>query len=179
MTTEVERAAPLFPTLLVKAKPMKRNVILLVDGDADLSSIVLVAAADQALDVRLARSARCSFGMCNSPLDDVATIIIDLDSGLQTVGLLAALEREAQTPPVIAITGSEEAYLREVALAHGATTCLSKPVSRAELRNAIVQATRKAEEMSGCRCDVWGHPHLDCTCAPARSQIAAHLALAL
>lgn len=158
---------------------MKRNVILLVDGDADLSSIVLLAAADQALDVRLARSARDGFGICPSPMDDVAAIIIDLDSGLQALKLLAALQREARTPAVIAISSLEETFMREVALAYGAGSGLSKPVSREELRKAIARAVAEAEGIGGGRCDGWGHPCPDCACSPAKLESSALSALTI
>ena len=147
---------------------MKRNVILLVDADADIFSLVLVAAADQALDVRLARSTHGGLGVLNGGLANVALIIIDLGSGLQAMEWLEALRRETQTPS-IAITSFEERLTRESALAHGVATCLCKPVSRKRLGEAIANATKLAEDISGCRCDIWGHPCAGCGRAAAIS----------
>ena len=141
---------------------MKRNVILLVDADADIVNLGLVAAADQALDVRLARSSRGGFGVLNCSVDDVALIIIDLGSGVHAMELLEALRRETQTPSVIAITSFEGRFMREIALAHGAATCLVKPVSGKRLGEAIANATKFAQETCGGRSDVWGHPCAGC-----------------
>ena len=141
---------------------MKRNVILLVDADADIVNLGLVAAADQALDVRLARSSRGGFGMLNCSVDDVALIIIDLGSGLHAMELLEALRRETQTPSAIAITSFEGRLMREIALAHGAATCLGKPVTRKRLREAIANAAKLAQGSCGDRCDVWRHPCAGC-----------------
>lgn len=147
---------------------MKRNVILLVDADADLVNLGLAAAADRALTVRLARSSRGEFGVLNCCVDDVALIIIDLGSGLQAMEWLEALRRETQTPS-IAITSFEGRLTRESALAHGVAMCLCKPVSRKRLGEAIANSTKLAEDISGCRCDIWGHPCAGCGRAAAIS----------
>jgi DNA-binding response OmpR family regulator len=136
---------------------MKRNVILLVDADADIVNLGLVAAADQALDVRLARSSRGGFGMLNCSVDDVALIIIDLGSGVHAMELLEALRRETQTPSIIAIASFEGRLMREIARAHGAAICLDKPVSGKRLGEAIATATKLAQETCGDSSDVWGH----------------------
>jgi len=147
---------------------MKRNVILLVDADTDLVNLGLVAAADQALSVRVARSPPGGFGALNCYVDDVALIIIDLGSCPQAMEWLEALRRETQTPS-IAITSFEGRLTREIALAHGIATCLSKPVSGKRLGEAIANATKLAEDISGCRCDIWGHPCAGCGRAAAIS----------
>lgn len=136
---------------------MTRNVILLVDADADTVSVVGSAAALLNLDVRFARTSRELFQLIPNGLEEVAVILLDVDPGVHAVAVLEALDVWSPAPPVIVISSLEEAHLRPVAIAHGAAECLGKPVSVQRMKRAIVQFAR-ASEAQGCRCDVWGHP---------------------
>jgi DNA-binding NtrC family response regulator len=140
---------------------MKRSVVLLIDADADTSSSVLEAASLTNLDVRFARTSRDLFQMIQAGLDDVAVVVLDVDPGVHGMAVLEALDAWASAPPVIVTSSLEESYLRPVALAHGATECLGKPIGMERLTTAIEKFSA-TPEARGCRCDAWGHPCKDC-----------------
>lgn len=141
---------------------MKRNVVLLVDADADTTSAVMEAAAETRLDLRFARTSKDAFHLFDDGLDDVAVIVLDVDPGVHGMALLEALDACGSVPPVIVISSLEEAHLYPVAIAHGAQECLGKPVSIQHLKAAIAKVAQPPEAR-GCRCDLWGHPCEGCS----------------
>ena len=141
---------------------MKREVVLLIDADADMASVVGSAAALINFDVRFATTSRDLFRLIQSGLPDVASIVLDVDPGVHGMAALEALDAWGPAPPVIVVSSLEEAHLHSVAIAHGAKDCLGKPVSLARLKTAIAKFAHLAEPQ-GCRCDAWGHPCADCT----------------
>ena len=140
---------------------MKRNVVLLIDADADTASSVLEAASLTNLSVRFARTSRDLFQLIQAGLDDVAVVVLDVDPGVHGMAVLEALDAWGPAPPVIVISSLEETHLEPVALAHGAQECFGKPVSIERLKTVIAKLARPSEARV-CRCDVWGHPCQDC-----------------
>src|SRR5438128_1521859 len=135
---------------------MKRNVVLLIDADADTASATLEAASFAELDVRFARTSRDLFQMIEAKLADIAVIVLDVDPGVHGMAVLEALDAWGPAPPVIVISSLEESRVRPVALAHGAAECFGKPVSIQRLKTAIEKFSRATAPQS-CRCDRWGH----------------------
>ena len=129
---------------------MKRNVVLLIDADADLTGTVAEAASPRNLDVRFARSSRALFQLIQNGLADVALIVLDVDPGVHGMAVLEALDAWSPAPPVIVISSLEEAHLHPVAIAHGAQECLGKPVSIERLKTAIAKFAH-ASAARGCR----------------------------
>jgi DNA-binding NtrC family response regulator len=141
---------------------MKKNVVLLVDADADTASSVLEAANLTNLHVRFARTSRDFFQLIQAGLNDVAVIVLDVDPGVHGMAVLEALDAWGPAPPVIVISSLEEARLEPVTLAHGAQECFGKPVSLKRLKTALTKFAGALEARS-CRCDLWGHPCKGCT----------------
>ncbi len=140
---------------------MKRNVVLLIDGDADTAGEVMEAIAETDLDVRFARTSKDAFHLFADEPDDVAVIVLDVDPGVHGMAIVAALNAWRPVLPLIVISSLEEAHLKPVALAHGAQACFGKPISVARLKTAIVKLTRPPTARSR-RCDRWGHSCFDC-----------------
>jgi DNA-binding NtrC family response regulator len=154
---------------------MKRDVVLLVDADADTVKVVGSIAALANFDVRFAQTSRDFFPLTRDALADVELIGLDADSGLQSLDVLEALAVWVPAPPVIMISGLDEAVLRPTIFAHVVTEFLGKPVSIEGLKTAIARFVHTPESHH-CRCDVWGHPCADCTkrrVAPHEREIAS------
>ena len=136
---------------------MKEKIILLVDADADCAGLVLEAGARTGHGVRLSRDSGEAFGFLSREFDRIDTIVIDVDPGTHGLALLEAISALHQRPPVIVLTGLEEAHMEPVAALHGAAECLDKPVSIERLKAALERVTSCGcdEEVS---CDPWGHP---------------------
>ena len=141
---------------------MKRNVVLLIDADADTASSLLEAASETNLDMRFARTSRDLFQLIQAGLDDVAVVVLDVDPGVHGMAVLEALDAWGPAPPVIVISSLEEAHLEPVALAHGAQECFGKPVSIERLKTAIAKLARPPEARVH-QCDRWGHPCKGCS----------------
>jgi DNA-binding response OmpR family regulator len=141
---------------------MKKDVVLLIDADADTAATVATAASLAHCDVRLARTSRDLFQLCHNGFEDVASIVVDVDPGVHGMAVLEALDGMENVPPVIVVSSLEESYLEPVARAHGACTSLGKPLCTARLKRLLEQNRATAPQESACCCDAWGHPCEGC-----------------
>ncbi len=132
---------------------MKKNIILLVDADADVASVVLEMASQIGHSVRLAKTSRDAFKVLKNEIDDVDIAIIDVDPGAHGMALLEAICGREERPPVVVLTALEEIYMEPIAERHGAAACLGKPVSIERLKSTISQIPRRRPVVS----DAWGH----------------------
>lgn len=154
---------------------MKRDVVLLLDADADTVSAVGSIAALANFDVRFAQSSRDVFPLTREDLADVTLIVLNAESDLQSLNVLEALAGWVPNPPVIMVSGPDQKVFRPVMFAHVVTEFLAKPVSIKDLKSVIARFVHMPES-DHCRCDVWGHPCADCTKrrgAPAEGEIAS------
>ena len=152
---------------------MKRDVVLLVDADADTVNAVGSIAARANFDVRFTQTSPNSFPLTRDDLEDVELIVLDADSDLQSLNVLEALAGWVPNPPVIMISDPREKVLRPTIFAHVVTEYLEKPVSIEGFETALTRFVRTPESHH-CRCDLWGHPCADCTKrrAPHEREIA-------
>ena len=138
---------------------MKSNLILLVDADADSLGSVLEAAARTGHGVRLAKTSREAFEIFRNELGRVDAVIVDVDPGAHGLALLEAVCGRKSRPPLLILSGLEEAYMKDIAARRGAASCLCKPFSIERLHSAlnwaITNAPARAEFIW---CDKWGHP---------------------
>ncbi len=75
-------------------------------------------------------------------------VLLDLHMpGMSGFDVLAALQLNPASPPVIVITGHDDSAYRDRGLALGALACHRKPIRTADLLTAIAQA-----------CDLWSAP---------------------
>ena len=154
---------------------MKRDVVLLVDADAETANAVGSIAALANFDVRFARTSHDFSPLTRDDLADVELIVLDADSGLQSLGVLETLAGWVPAPPVIMISGSDKAFSCPTIFAHVVTEFLGKPLSIESLKTAIARFVHTPESHH-CRCDIWGHPCADCTkrrSAPKEREIAS------
>jgi FixJ family two-component response regulator len=135
---------------------MKRNVILVLDADADTAGAVATAAAELNCDVRFVRSSRDFFHFCHEDFEDLVAIVLDVDPGVHGMAILEALDACENTPPIIVVSALEEHRLSSVVREHGAIACLGKPLSFVRLANAVQEALAIAVATAP-GCDVWGH----------------------
>ena len=139
---------------------MKRNVVLVLDADADTAGVVALAASSGNYDLRFAQTSKDFFHFCSDDFENVAAIVLDVDPGVHGMAILEALDACENTPPVIVVSALEEHRLAPVVQRHGAVVCLGKPLSFTQLGRALHQAVERA---TAPRCDLWGHV-TNCTC---------------
>jgi DNA-binding NtrC family response regulator len=132
---------------------MKKNIILLVDADADLAAAVLEVASQAGHGVRLAKTSRDAFKVLKDEIDYIDIAIIDVDPGAHGLALLEAISGREERPPVVVLTALEETYMEPIAERHGAAACMGKPVSVEKLKTMIDQSPRRRATLS----DAWGH----------------------
>jgi DNA-binding response OmpR family regulator len=129
----------------------KENIVLLVDADSDSEAIVSEAAAGTGRDVLLAKTSRDAFRILEEQMRHLALVIVDVDPGAHGLALLEAISGCADRPPMVVITALEEAYMKPIALEHGAAACLGKPILNEKLSSAL-----NAVSMQSRTCDRWG-----------------------
>jgi len=113
---------------------MKRNILLVANGDIDSDLQVIDAAARTAHGVRRASTRSRPSQILRRKLDDLEAVIVDLDEHTQALSIVEALGCSENKPPVIVLT---TAKMAPAAYYHGATVCVIKPFSARELASII------------------------------------------
>jgi DNA-binding response OmpR family regulator len=131
---------------------MKRNVILLIDADADTYAVTLTAAQTAGLDVRTAQIERDLSEITEFELNDVAAIVLDYDPDVHGGGIAEELSQWLPPRPLIFISSEHEHGLM---FEGSATRHLTKPVSAAQVMHALDAILNQQPAASS---DRWGHP---------------------
>src|SRR5207249_5957726 len=139
---------------------MKRNIVLVLDADADTARVVANAATVVNCDVRFVQTAKEFFHFCREDFENVIAIILDIDPEMHGMAILEASDVCENTPPIIVVSALEEHRLSPVVQRYGAMACLGKPLSLNRLARVLDQALGRA---AAPRCDLWGHV-INCTC---------------
>jgi DNA-binding response OmpR family regulator len=137
---------------------MKRNILLVANSSGDANAIVADAVTRTGRGLRHADNSRRAFELLMAGLDDIDLIIIDLDPGMHSISVLEALGCCDTCPPIIVVTGLEELEMTAIAHRHGATSCIGKPFSVAELASLIEEVCPSTARPCTMSCDLWGHP---------------------
>lgn len=130
---------------------MKENAILLVDADGDSEKIVSLAVARAGRHVLVARTSSGAFRILKDQMQGLALIIVDVDPGAHGMALLEAVSGCADRPQIVVITALEEAYMTPIAIKHGASVCLGKPITLQRLGSALSRTSKRT-----FTCDRWG-----------------------
>jgi FixJ family two-component response regulator len=144
---------------------MKRNVVLVLDADADTARAVASAATTRNCDLRFVQTSKEFFHFCREDFENVIAIILEIDSGVHGMAILEASDVCENTPPIVVVSALEEHCLGPVVQRHGAIACLGKPLSFTQLGRALDQAVERA---TAPRCDLWGHV-TNCSCSCRRT----------
>ena len=144
---------------------MKRNVVLVLDADADTASAVASAATTRNYDLRFVQTSKEFFHFCREDFESVIAIILEIDPGMHGMAILEASDVCENTPPIVVVSALEEHCLGPVVQRHGAIACLGKPLSFTQLGRALDQAVERA---TAPRCDLWGHV-ANCSCSCRRT----------
>ena len=139
---------------------MKRDLILLVNGDADTARLIGAVATTLQCDLRFATSARTDLHL-EETLTDVTLIVLDADYGINEAAPSPRVVTDATTVPVIIVSTDDKSWLEPILGADRTQYYLRKPVSLKQLRTLVTKFLGHAEEKSSC-CDRWGHRCEDC-----------------
>ena len=121
---------------------MKTPVILLLTNDPQLEETVAQTLFENggvshlAYDPGDALQLVCGLGR------HLDLAIIDFDHGAHGMTLLGAINMCREDFPVVVVTREDEKHVEALAYANGAIACLPKPVSVAQLENAMRQCCR-------------------------------------
>ena len=153
---------------------MKRNVVLVLDADADTACAVASAATTRDCDLRFVQTSKEFFHFCREDFENVIAIILEIDPGMHGMAILEASDVCENTPPIIVVSALEEHRLGPVVQRHGAMACLGKPLSFTRLGRALDQAGERA---AAPRCDLWGHV-TNCPCTFRKTSVVQQFAAA-
>jgi FixJ family two-component response regulator len=144
---------------------MKRNVVLVLDADADTARAVASVATTRNCDLRFVQTSKEFFHFCREDFENVIAIILEIGPGMHGMAILEASDVCENTPPIVVVSALEEHCLGPVVQRHGAIACLGKPLSFTQLGRALDQAVERA---TAPRCDLWGHV-TNCSCSCRRT----------
>jgi len=153
---------------------MKRNVVLVLDADADTARAIASAAATRDCDLRFVQTSKEFFHFCREDFENVTAIVLDMDPGMHGMAILEASDVCENSPPIIVVSALEEHHLAPVVRRYGAIACLGKPLSFTQLGRALDHAVERA---AAPRCDLWGHV-TDCNFTCRRTSVLQQFAAA-
>lgn len=113
---------------------MKRNILLVTDGDIESDLDIVDAATRTAHGVRRASTQSRTHQILRRNLANIDAVIVDLDLHSQALSIVEALGCSEDMPPVIVLTSPQ---IAPTAYRHGATVCVKKPFSADELASVI------------------------------------------
>src|SRR6476469_2102857 len=114
--------------LLTDSKLHPTRVLLLVDADGDSEELVRRATAHAGYELISVRTSAAAFAVLAARMRGLDLMIVDVDPGAHSLALLEAMTSCAERAPIFVLTSVAEAYMKPIALEHGAVACLSKPV---------------------------------------------------
>jgi len=127
---------------------MKTPVILLLTNDPQLEETVAETLSENggvshlAYDPGDALQLVCGLGR------HLDLAIIDFDHGAHGMTLLGAINMCREDFPVVVVTCDDKKHVEALAYANGAIACLPKPVSVAQLANAMRQCCRPQYQLA-------------------------------
>lgn len=122
------------------------GAIAIFTKDRAVLEPAMAAALECSRALHLASSAPEAFAKIQRELGGVDMFIVDVDAEVHGVTLLNALSFCADRIPVIVITSLEQEDMEPVARSKGAVACFGKPVTVAQIREAIEKwANRPAD----------------------------------
>jgi DNA-binding response OmpR family regulator len=127
---------------------MKTPVILLLTNDLQLEETVAETLSENggvshlAYDPGDALQVVCGLGR------HLDLAIIDFDHGAHGMTLLGAINMCREDLPVVVVTRDDAKHVEALAYANGATACLPKPASVAQLANAMRQCCRPQHQLA-------------------------------
>ena len=130
---------------------MNDDTILLVDADGDSEAEVREAAAGIRAELLLVKTSRDAFKILKDGMQRLKLVVVDVDPGAHGLALLEALSGCADRPRIVVITALEKTYVEPIALKHGATACLGKPITVQPLTYLFKENSQRS-----LTCDRWG-----------------------
>src|SRR5437763_10281793 len=144
-----------------------KNILLVAEGTSSSTDMVARAAVDSLRGLRHASTSHDAFEILARDVNDIDVVILDLDSGAHRLCFLDAISYYGAAPPVIVVTDFHDMDPGATAYRHGATACIGKPFTSAELAALINDVCLPDWQRTGGSCDRFGHQH----CHGCRSRI--------
>jgi DNA-binding NtrC family response regulator len=126
--------------MFVNLGHMKPPVILLLTNDSGLEDSVAQAVAETGGLSHLTRCEDDVLQLICTIGQDLDLAVIDFEHGPHGMTLLSAINTCREDFPVIVVTRDDEKHVEALAYTNGATACLPKPVSAAQLADAMKHA---------------------------------------
>jgi FixJ family two-component response regulator len=128
--------------MFVHARCMKTPIITLLTNDHSFEECVTQVLLETGGLNHLAQSPSDVMDLVCTTGQDLDLAVIDCEHGPHGLTLVAAINNRREAFPVIVLTGPGDEYIEALAYANGATVCLRKPVSAAQLAEAMKQCGR-------------------------------------
>jgi DNA-binding response OmpR family regulator len=127
---------------------MKTAVVLLLTNDPQLEETVAQTLSENGGVGHLAHDPGDALQLVCGLGRHLDFAIIDFDHGPHGITLLGAINMCREDFPVVVITRDDEKHVEALAYANGATACFTKPVSVAQLADAMRQSCRPQYQLA-------------------------------
>jgi DNA-binding response OmpR family regulator len=127
---------------------MKTAVVLLLTNDPQLEETVAQTLSENGGVGHLAHGPGDALQLVCGLGRHLDLAIIDFDHGPHGMTLLGAINTCREDFPVVVVTKDDEKHVEALAYANGATACLPKPVSVAQLADAMRQCCRPQYQLA-------------------------------
>lgn len=139
---------------------MKPNILLVAQGAGTSTSLIERAALETGHGLRQAATSHEAFEILAEDAGSIDVVIVEVDC-VDSLCVVDAFSFHKAAPPIVVVTGLEEANMAPTAYRHGATACIGKPFTALELAALIKDVCLPEWQQSGGACDQWGHPRRD------------------
>jgi len=127
---------------------MKTPLILLLTNDPKVEDSVAQALLEMGGISHLTYNAGEALDIVCGTGGNLDLAVIDCEHGAHGMSLVSAINSRRDDVPMIVITGDGDKCIEALAYANGATACLSKPVSTAQIENAMKRCCRCQNELA-------------------------------
>jgi DNA-binding NtrC family response regulator len=134
--------------VFAKSADVKTPAILLLTNDPRLEESVAQALREIGGLSHLTQSAGDALQLICTIGQDLDLAVIDFEHGPHGMTLLSAVNTCRADFPMIVICRDDEKYVEALAYANGATVCLPKPVSAAQLASTMKRCRRPQHQLA-------------------------------
>jgi DNA-binding response OmpR family regulator len=127
---------------------MKTPVVLLLTNDLQLEEAVAETLVENGGVSHLASDPGDALQLVCGLGRHLDLAIIDFDHGPHGMTLLGAINMCREDLPLVVVTRDDEKHVEALAYANGAAACLPKPVSVAQLADAMRECRRRQSQLA-------------------------------
>jgi DNA-binding response OmpR family regulator len=127
---------------------MNKRLVLLLTRDRYFEKLLAEALLESGTIVLVARTVGDALRIVCDRSRELDLAVIDFDDGCHGMTLLSAINICREELPIVVVMSSDKYHAAVLAYANGASACLAKPITAAELALAIHELRQPKPELA-------------------------------